>query len=309
MVLFTSNRPLNRAENIKAVYDCYDGEKDFIQTDPLHYNPALASKKYKVRVTDEFVWLSQGKTIMIGHGISGGKSYGLDQPRAYHRRENGRFITYAISTSEAMNDLVARQCGVAISSVLALGMPRTDAYIGRRKGDGRTLLADKRSYLFAPTWRNSNEPKAPEIDYDILDKILTDDEIFAVKPHMITGNVLKKHYRHIVEISSEEPSTPYLIDCDVLITDYSSIMLDAHVLDKPVVIFEKEKGYVEKRGLYLKYPEEYASRYCTNEKDLIFQLRTAFEPGEADIKCKMITASACDGHSSERVVKLIKGML
>lgn len=306
MILFTSDRPLYRAENIKAVYDAYDGEKMFIRTDPWHYNPEVESKKYSLRVCDEFIFSSPGKAIMIGHGISGGKSFGLDQPNPYFRRENARFLTYVISTSEATRDLVARQSGVAIGNVLPLGMPRTDAYFGRIKGDGGTILAEKRAYLFAPTWRNQHEGSFPDIDWDYLDSLLCDDEVLAVKPHMLTRHVLKKQYRHIVEVSSDAPSTPYLIDCDVLVTDYSSIMLDAHVLRKPVVLFEKQKGYAESRGMYLQYPDEYASRYCTTEADLVYILRTAFEPLEADIRCREYTASACDGHSTERVVKLIR---
>ena len=31
---FTSRRPLQRAENIKAIYDAYDGKKAFSQMDP-----------------------------------------------------------------------------------------------------------------------------------------------------------------------------------------------------------------------------------------------------------------------------------
>ena len=307
MILFTSNRSLDRAENIKAVYTAYDGDKEFIQMNPWKYDPRLASPKYTVRVTDEFMYLS-GKTIMIGHGICGGKRFGLDQPRAYHRIENARWLTYVISTSEATRSIVARQSGVPIWKVKPLGMPRTDAYFGKQKGDGNTFLAGKRAYLYAPTFRNANEPKMPEINWHVIDSMLTDDEVFVVKPHMNTGRMLKETYRHIVEVSPNEPSTDYLIDCDVLVTDYSSIMFDAHVLGKPVVLFEKELGYVSGRGMYFTYPEKYASRYCTSEEGLVNELKTAFAPGEADIKCRELTAGACDGHSTERVVQLIKGI-
>lgn len=309
MVLFTSDRPLERAENIKAVYDAFDGEKDFIQTDPWCYNPEVASSKYRVRVTDEFVCSSPRKTVMIGHGISGGKLFGLDQKYPYFRRANARFLSYVICTSEATRDLVATQCGVSISDVLPLGMPRTDAYFGKRKGDGKTFLAKKRSYLYAPTWRSAKEMQMPELDWQLLDSLLEDNEVFVVKPHMITRKILHGKYRHIIEAPSDRPSTPYLIDCDVLITDYSSIMLDAHVLNKPVVLFEKIKGSADMRGMYLKYPDEYSSRYCTNEMNLVEIVRTAFEPLEADKKCREFTASACDGHSSERVTELIGKIL
>ena len=106
-----------------------------------------------------------------------------------------------------------------------------------------------------------------------------------------------------------DPSGPYLIDCDVLITDYSTIMLDAHVLKKPVILFEKEPGFVGRRGLWLPYPDGYASRYCTTESGLIQRARVANGQRELDILCRERTAGACDGHSTERVIDLIRSIL
>ena len=303
MVIFTSNRPLNRAENIQAVYNAFDASKKFTHTS-VWYQQITGS--FTLRVSDEFVGAQTPRTILIGHGISGGKYYGLDQRFPYYRKEFAKKLAYVVTTSEDMREIAARQSGVPIDRVVALGMPRTDAMIGKKKGDGCTVMQHKRAYLYAPTFRNIGETPFFDIDWDYIDKRLNDDELLVIKPHMNMRRVLTKEYRHIIEVPSNEPSTPYLIDCDVLITDYSSIMFDAHVLEKPVVLFEKTKGYTETRGMYLKYPDEYSSRYCTNEADLVDILWTANEPGEVDIRCKNLTASMCDGHSSERVVKLIK---
>ena len=308
-VLFTSNKPLERAENIHAVFSAFDGEKEFIHTNPWKPNPDLSSSRYSIRVADEFIGASPGKAIMIGHGIAGGKTYGLDQPNPYHRKQNAELLTYVITTSEEMIPLTAKQSGVPEDRVLPLGMPRTDNYFGKHKGDGGTFLAEKRAYLYAPTFRAKGDPNYPEIDWDWLDDHLGNDEVLVVKPHMVTKTILKRTYRRIIETSSEEPSTPYLIDCDVLITDYSSILFDAHILGKSVVLFEKNTGFLASRGMYLDYPYEYASRYCTNEMDLLQLIRYADGPREEDRECIAKTAAACDGHSSERVCELIRSIL
>lgn len=305
-VLFTSNRKLERAENIKAVYDAFNGKKEFVHTKPGKFDSRLNNPYYSLRVCDDFFDSSPGKAIMIGHAISGGKTYGLDQPYAYHKKKNAKLLTYVIASSTEMVPLVARQSGVPETQVLPLGVPRTDAYFGSKKGDGKTFLAEKRAYLYAPTYRNNAETQLPEINWRLIDQSLTDEEVLVVKSHMLTRKLLSKwEYKHIVEVSSDEPSTPYLIDCDVLITDYSSILFDAHLLNKPVVIFEKNPGYLRTRGMYLEYPYAYASRYCTNEIDLVAISRDAKEQKQEDILCKLLTASACDGHSTQRVVKLI----
>ena len=70
-VLFTSRRPLQRAENIKAIYDAYDGEKTFLQMD-LHLRiPDADMRDYDLLVTDEFTAESPGKVILVGHGMPG----------------------------------------------------------------------------------------------------------------------------------------------------------------------------------------------------------------------------------------------
>lgn len=305
-VLFTSRRPLGRCENITAVYNAYGGEKDFIQENWGRPDPRIKSGEFTIMVADDFVPYSPGKLIMLTHGCSGGKSYGLRQPYAYHTKEQAKLIDYVVSTSMDTVPLEAEQHGVPESKVLPLGMPRTDAYFGKKKGDGGTMLENKRVYLYAPTFRKPFEPRRMELDWLWLDEMLTDDEVFIIKPHMVTGSIFKSRLRHVYQVPSSFPSAPYLIDCDVLITDYSSIMFDAHILGKPVVLIEKENGFVQKRGMSYPYPEGYASRYATNDVELLRLIRAADKPGKEDIACRERNCGACDGHSTERVVELIR---
>ncbi len=81
---------------------------------------------------------------------------------------------------------------------------------------------------------------------------------------MRENNILHNQYKHIIEISSTEPSTPYLIDCDVVITDYSSVIFDGYLLGKPAILYSPNTDYVNKRGMYMKYPTKYSLRYYIN---------------------------------------------
>ena len=308
-VLFASRRPLDRAENIKAVFEAWDGEKRFVQMDPWRRHQEFDNDAYNVLVTDEVPASTPGKTIFIGHGMSGGKLYGLDQPLPYMTPEQANALTYAICTSDRMIGITAQMFRIPRDRVLPLGMPRTDQYIGASKGDGGTFLAKKRAYLYCPTYRGELEQPYPEIDWRKIDGLLLDDEILAVKDHMMG----QKHRgelegcKHIWEISKDIPTAPYLIDCDVLVTDYSSIMLDAHMLRKPVVLFSKDREhYLQKRGMYLDYPHDYAGRFTDTEERLVNIMRTAKKENDFDKECRKVTGNACDGHSTERVVELIK---
>ena len=288
MVLFTSSRPLDRAENIKAVYDAYPGRKKFIQKG----DTAASSPQFSIMVTDELVNTSPGKCIFISHGMGACKTYGLDQPNRYFHCPE--VITYATASSEDLVPLVASQCGIPESKVIPLGMPRTDAYF-----DGVT---DDGTYLYAPTFRSGQWiPDWEKIDRNI-------DGHLLAKPHMVT-NTLNAKGEHITEVSNKETSAPYLKKCRTLVTDYSSIMFDAMVLRKPVVLFAKDKEqYLRQRGIYYPYPDMYSDVFCDTEESLCDALPLA-KWSDKDEERRLFHAGACDGHSTERVVELIRSLL
>ena len=308
-VVFASIKPLELAENLKAVYEAYDGEKVFLRTDGMRNHPEIRSGKYSLLVIDEYPGDTPGKAIVIWHAVMGGKTMGMDQPDPYFRKGMGNRITYAVVSGKRAVGIVAKCSDISESQVLPLGTPRTDAYVGKRKGDGGTLLAEKRAYLYVPTFRCRYDPPYPHIDWDWLDSVLTDDELLVVKTHRVTGNIAIKEYRHIIQVSGREPSAPYLMDCDAVITDYSSILFDGYLLGKPCILFEKKKGYTDTRGMYLNYPDAYSSRYCTNEKDLLKLLRSAYGLNETERILLRNMADACDGHATERVCGLIRKTL
>ena len=135
------------------------------------------------------------------------------------------------------------------------------------------------------------------------------DELFIVKPHMVTGRILKGHYQQITEHGCNEPSTDDLVQCDVLITDYSSIMFDAYVMRKPVVLFAKDKkSYLKNRGMYRNYPDQYSELFCDTEDKMLGLVRNA-EWDEGFEGFRQFYAGACDGESTNRVIDLIRSMI
>lgn len=307
-VLFMTGlgRYLDRAENLKVLYDAYKGEKVFRSMyEPGAVNEAM-SGKYDLMVIDIFPTFTTGKTIMIWHAIQGGKLIGLGQKGTYYKPEMAQNINWIVAAGRGGKEMFHQCTGVDRDRILPLGMPRTDRYIGKRKGDGGTVLAEKKAYLYVPTFRGKMDPPFPEIDWDYIDRQLRDDEVLAVKPHPYGQKFNLDCCRHIIELSNMELSVNYLIDCDVVITDYSSIMFDGYLLGKPAVLFEKKPGYLQTRGMYMQYPDKYCSRYATDESDLLWQVRSADGLTKTERDCMEYVAGCCDGHSIERIIKLIK---
>lgn len=314
MILFNSSRPLGRCENLTAVWDAYDGPKRFSQGG---YGDVSGFADCDVVVTDEFVRRKRPgqAVVLIDHAIAGGKCYGLDQPHGVYEPEACGLVDWYVASSEGTRAFCASAAGIPLDRVLPLGAPRTDAYAGKRKGDGHTFLAKfPRAYLLAPTFRASWEPRAPGIDWERVDGQLEDDEVLVVKRHMVTkGRMTRSRYAHIAEVNSDEPSAPYLVDCDVVITDYSSIVLDGYVLGKPSVLFAPEgdlAAYETARGFYMEYPGEYGHVRCKSSGSLVLSARIAALEGMNAVEraCLERTAGACDGHSIERVIDLVRSL-
>lgn len=310
-VLFVTGlgKNLDRAENIKALYESYAGDKVFLTTHEKDTYKEIKSGKYDLMVIDVFPTYSPGKAIMVWHAIQGGKFIGLGDRNTYYRAYHAPLMDRIVCAGTGAVEMWHKCTMVPESRIVPLGMPRTDRYIGKKKGDGGTPFADKRMYLFAPTFRGWNETRFPVIDWEYIDKELTDDEVMVVKshPYHVPLNVPKK-CRHVVEVSQFRTSANFLYDCDVVITDYSSIIFDGYLLGKPAVLFEKNSGYVKSRGMYLKYPEQYCSRFAVNEHQMIQLARTAKHLTRVETECMNLVADKCDGHSCERINKLINEM-
>lgn len=301
-VLFASRRPYQRAENISTLYNSYKGEKKFLQLEWHRQHPDIISGEYNILVTDEFPSQKPKICILLWHAIQGGKYIGLNQPNPYIQLG---LIDYIIAAGHGAIPMWSKCTKAEDKKILTLGMPRTDIFIGKQKGEGNTVLASKRSYLYVPTFRWPEETLEFVLNYDWIDNQLTDEELFIVKAHMVGHKILNKQYKHVVEISSNEPSTPYLIDCDVVITDYSSIIFDGYLLNKPSILYSPNFDYVSRRGMYMQYPQEYSSKYASNEQELLNLLRSTYELTEVERKCINKVANMCDGHSCERICNLI----
>ena len=313
-VLFVTGlgREVGRAENLMALYNAYPGEKKIMNMFG-RYQTEAESGLYGCMVIDIFPTFHALPTIMMWHSIQGGKYIGLDEKTTYYRKEDADCMDYVIAAGSGYGREMWQRCtDVPLDRIVDFGMARTDRYKGKKKGDGHTVMADKKAYLYVPTFRQPNETPFPVIDWDWLDDHLMDDELLVVKSHP-QSHTLTYHdyYKHIVEADRMNPSVNYLYDADVVITDYSSIIFDGYLLRKPAVLFEKKTGYVETRGMYLKYPDEYCSYYATNEQELLEMVRLASiterkKLGTRERKVISKIADACDGESCQRICELIE---
>jgi CDP-glycerol glycerophosphotransferase len=92
----------------------------------------------------------------------------------------------------------------------------------------------------------------------------------------------------------------------VLVTDYSSIMFDYAVLDRPIVIHAPDwDEYRARRGTYFDLMVEPPGPVTTSEGELVEALRSGEEAAGARAAFRARFCYLDDGRAAERVVRRV----
>ena len=107
---------------------------------------------------------------------------------------------------------------------------------------------------------------------------------------------------------------PSIIDCylaaDILITDYSSVMFDFAILDKPIIIYADDwESYRESRGTYFDLLKQPPGAVALNQgelTDILTQRRYCDESArELQSEFRRRFCSLDDGHAAENVIRRV----
>ncbi|ETK37469.1 bifunctional glycosyltransferase/CDP-glycerol:glycerophosphate glycerophosphotransferase [Microbispora sp. ATCC PTA-5024] len=233
--------------------------------------------------------------LQTWHG-SAYKRMGLDEPRTKAgtraRRERMRAMVerydHFLIRSEHDRRTLVRGLGVT-ADLLPTGYPRNDPLVNggdpgeldalrRRLGlpAGRTVV------LYAPTFR-ADEKGRPERRFEIpfdlgrFARELGGTHVLLVRAHYLSAVVVPPGLGHaVVDVGDVHDVTPLLLLSDVLVTDYSSLMFDYALLDRPMVFHTPDAdAYVSRRGAYFDLAEVAPGPVVTGEDELFDALREA----------------------------------
>ena len=218
------------------------------------------------------------KVLQLWHGTGSIKKFGQDSNtgrlRELERRHNAN-IDFLFVNSAGLVREYAGAFGVPESKVYATGLPRTDWLLtllsDKNKAEktreirgkiakcmGWGSLKDKKIILYAPTFRD-NEADNPKLHMNVskLAETLPDDYLIFLKLHPFVSRAFKENDLpdRVINVSDYQDLNELMVVSDVLITDYSSIIFDFVVLDKPMYFFADDILDFEAngRGFYLDY--------------------------------------------------------
>lgn len=283
-------------------------EYKFIPKDSLSFANIrdFASSKY-VFLVDNFFPLAfmnvEGmKWVQLWHGTGLFKKFGYDLLNDEDKRIMEMFapkIDLVSVSSENVADIYARNFYVDKSKVKPFGVPRNDFYDEEHLSDAYLSelresferdypeLKGKKLVLYAPTFRE--DPKNNAVfNYFDIEKFLNElgDEYalairlhpnykrFCDEEHNIDLEDLTNRY-DIINFTGFKDEQKLLLLADILIADYSSIMVDYTILKKPVILFAYDlEVYLSKeRGFYFDYKEMVPGKMVSNMDELIDSIK------------------------------------
>lgn len=292
-VIFEKMRELGMLDQYHAIWalnnpDSVDiPECKKVKMDTLEYFVCVLRAKYwiscvnieralKFKKPDQ-VYLNtwHGAAINVcGNGVPGRNDFHWDH------------IDYFCSCSKYDEIFFGRDLEVRPNSFIKTGYPRNDElyHITEEKKksikDKLSLPKDKKIILYAPTWRESEDKGAsfqlaPPINWNKWKRILGDEYVVLLRTHPYTTELMDVMFNDFVMNYSEYPEiNDLLIASDILISDYSSIILDYCILGRPIICFGYDYDeYKKTRGFYYDLETELPNGVMRDEDEIIRYLK------------------------------------
>ena len=343
-VTFISNRRNSISGNYESIYaelikdknieikTVLDTKESFISC--FKYGYYLASSKViliddYIRSVYEIKKRKDNYLIQVWHACGAFKAFGfsrLSREGCWPQDSRShRTYDYCLVSSRKVAKHYAEAFGMNVDRVIATGVPRTDIFFDEAyKREVRAkifsaypMLKDKKVILFAPTFRGSSKKEGNyphyRFDYKKIFESFGDEYRIIIKhhPHVNNKPVIEKEYKdRVIDLSKNEELNELLFVTDILITDYSSVIFEAALLDIPMLFYAFDLDeYISSRGFYCEYISFIPGKLVENMEEIIDALMIGDFEADKIIEFKQDFFDDLDGKSGKRASEFIKSLM
>jgi CDP-glycerol glycerophosphotransferase len=192
---------------------------------------------------------------------------------------------------------------------LEIGYPRNDVLANatpeqiERARSALGIAPGQKAVLYAPTHRDYEEGYVPRLDLGRLAAALGPDHVVLARPHYFydPGPLAGAQ---IIDVASHPSVEELCLAADVLLTDYSSIMFDYAVLDRPIVIHAPDwDEYRARRGVYFDLLAEPPGTVAFTQDEVAAALAAPADGERAAFRERFCALD--DGRAAERLVRRV----
>ncbi|SHK11113.1 CDP-glycerol glycerophosphotransferase, TagB/SpsB family [Hathewaya proteolytica DSM 3090] len=263
-------------------------------------------------------------TLMINtwHAMGVFKTFAMDSAKSQQEREkyimDSKNIDYLLVSSDKVKDIYSKALNIPEQKILDMGVPRTDPlfdkeYIRKERlnfEDENPCLKGRKLILYAPTFRDDEkEYFNMQLDLREMKRRLGTEYGVILKIHPIIRHPFKieEELKDFVYDFSKHNINDLMISSDMLITDYSSVIFEYALLEKPMFFYAYDyHKYKENiRGFYFDYEEFIPGKRLNTTEEVIEEIEKVEDKNYDMENIRKFAKEFChytDGKSSERFV-------
>lgn len=203
-------------------------------------------------------------------------------------------------------------------NVMETGYPRNDILIQQpqeiiNKVKNDLGIHNKKVILFAPTFRDwkSNSFQDTLRDIKILSSKLDENTVLLLRLHYLLSNQVSQMSLpdNIINVSNYPDIQELCLISDMLITDYSSVMFDYALLERPIILYcydlEEYRFY---RGVYFDITKNAPGPVCKTINELVNFINNPehFDQYKENLQAfRQKFGHLEDGHATDRVINKV----
>jgi CDP-glycerol glycerophosphotransferase len=236
--------------------------------------------------------------------------------------EFNEYVNFLLTPAKDEEDhkILANAFKIPLNKILSTGYPRNDILLVKNDEFTQKLKRKfeipshiERIILYAPTYRDDFIFRFPlsESELNSLNDLMREtNTIFLIKGHIFEEELNVNKYHHFQLIKKDKDIQELLLISDILVTDYSSMIFDYLLLNRPILLFAYDlEEYVKARGMYYNFEEIAPGPILFNGKELIDAIKN-IDKNDNDFKEKRELIKDrfnlfTDGKSIERVLKFL----
>ncbi|GGY07433.1 bifunctional glycosyltransferase/CDP-glycerol:glycerophosphate glycerophosphotransferase [Streptomyces anandii] len=200
---------------------------------------------------------------------------------------------------------------------LEYGYPRNDVYLTAGPEDVARVRRElgvpegSTAVLYAPTHRDHHTGFETGLDLEAFCAAAGEDVVVLLRAHYFYDRGdLRGTSGRVIDVTAHRSSEDVCLAADALVTDYSSIMFDYAVLDRPIVVLADDwEVYRETRGVYFDLMETPPGPVVRTPHELARLFRDGSWAGARSAALRAAFRERfCqfdDGRAAERVVRRV----
>lgn len=299
------------------------------------YKDKLSFKAFKDLATSKFIFLNDNffpmafmnfkdETIVtqLWHAPGASKKFGasVDSNSIEILKKISENTDYLITSSKNIEDYYSEAFQISKDKIKPLGLPRADYYfeghdiddLKSKFLDRYAISSDKKIVLYAPTFRDEEKYNNvfDYLDLENFNESLGDEYVLALRLHPKIKDFYKENISakgDYIDCSDYPSEQELLLISDILITDYSSIMIEFAMLNKPIVFFtyDFDSYMANERGFYFDFKSTVPGSIVYDSNQLINTIKNK-DFNESRLSEFVKTQfDEIDGKASQRVVDFL----